>query len=290
MASERNTVFLVSGRDHAVRDSLVALLEAMGLHVVTWEEAISLTGTPSPHAQQVLQHGMSNADAAVVLFTGDDEARLREPLCGPDDERERRVQNQPRQNVLFEAGMAFALFPRATVVVQVGRLRHLSDLEGVQYATLDESPQSVRALLGRLSAAGLSVTEPDGIPAGIGRAVDGLPRVDDLASASVVFLKKVRSLLPFARLGGGAEIVHDAKVGERLTLSIRAPSGQPFAIDHWSPGATTPREVDLTSATRENDLANLPFSVPGPAGIHVFDVVAIEGPTLARIELPVSED
>ncbi len=65
----------------------------------------------------------------VALFTGDDEAHLRAALLGPDEEQE-TLTPQPRPNVLFEAGMAFGLHPDRVVLVEVGRLRGLSDLTG----------------------------------------------------------------------------------------------------------------------------------------------------------------
>src|SRR5262245_29069097 len=102
-----------------------------------------MTKNPSPHAREVLDAALRHAGAVVVLLTGDDEARLRSELCREDErESEGVFRLQPRPNVLFEAGLALASFPRATVLVQLGRLRSVSDIAGIQYVPLDESPAS----------------------------------------------------------------------------------------------------------------------------------------------------
>jgi len=62
--------------------------------------------------------------AVVVLFSPDDEAKLRaEFLKATDGPDERTLTGQPRPNVLFEAGMAFGSKPDNTVSVQLGEMR-----------------------------------------------------------------------------------------------------------------------------------------------------------------------
>jgi len=129
--SDPSTVFVVYGRDTKARESLYAFLRSVGLHPLDWLEVKAATGRTMPYTLDIVRQGFSMARAAVVLFTPDDDACLREPL-----RREREPQHeieatpQPRQNVLFEAGMAIALHPDRTVIVELGERRPFSDIEG----------------------------------------------------------------------------------------------------------------------------------------------------------------
>lgn len=153
---KRRTVFVVHGRDKQTRDSLFALLRAAELRPLEWEQAVRLTGHGSPYIGDVIRAGMDAAQAVVVLFTGDDLASLREELLDPGEEPE-TPKPQPRPNVLFEAGMALGISEKRTILVEVGKLRGLSDVTGRHAVRLDNSEQARRKLLGRLDGAGCSV-------------------------------------------------------------------------------------------------------------------------------------
>jgi hypothetical protein len=72
-----------------------------------------------------------------VLFCPEEEVTLKREYWRSDDpDEERRMTEQPRPNVLYEAGMAFAAFPSSTVIVRVGRIRTFTDLAGVQIINL----------------------------------------------------------------------------------------------------------------------------------------------------------
>jgi hypothetical protein len=64
---------------------------------------------------------------------------------------------QPRPNVLVEAGMALGLHNDRTVIVEMGRLRPISDLFGRHVVRLDNTPQQRKALAQRLQTAGCKV-------------------------------------------------------------------------------------------------------------------------------------
>jgi predicted nucleotide-binding protein len=123
-----------------------------------WEEAIALTDELSPYIGQILDAAFSNAQAIVVLFTGDDEAQLREAFRGADEEDfERRLTRQARLNVIFEAGMAMGRSPKRTVMVQIGRerLRPFSDAAGRHMVRFSSgSPEERQKLVSRLKVAG----------------------------------------------------------------------------------------------------------------------------------------
>lgn len=291
-----NCVFLVYGRDHQARHSLRTLLEELGLRVLSWEDAIALTGQAAPHARAVLDAAMGTAAAVVVLLTGDDEARLRGELCG-DDERatEGRLQRQARPNVIFEAGLAFALFPTRTIVVQTGRLRPISDLAGVQFVPFDQSTQSTSALCNRLRIAGCRLNATANVKTDGSSATRDLPEVIAPPSgrAKVAMLRRLRAFLPLPGLGGELEVARDVRIGEKLIASVCTDRRQAIRIVHWLPGNPDPQPLDLGSGIWVEDSLELPMIATGPAGIHVLDLLVDPDGSgevvAARSEFAVSE-
>ena len=151
-------VFVVHGRNNAARNALFDFLNAIDLHPLEWSEAIQATGKGSPYVGEVLDVVFSRAHAVVVLFTPDDEARLKESLRAADDPpHETQLTGQARPNVLFEAGMAMARNQDRTVLVELGRLRPFSDLGGRHVIRLDNSSPSRQDLAQRLETAGCPV-------------------------------------------------------------------------------------------------------------------------------------
>ena len=128
----------------------------VGVPVPTeWNSAIAQTKKGSPYIGQVLDAGFSKAVATVVLLTPDDEARLKNEFFRrkSDPGYEAKLTGQPRPNVLFEAGMAFGHHPDNTVIVQVGKIRPISDLTGRHIVHLDDSVETRHQLIIKLKAA-----------------------------------------------------------------------------------------------------------------------------------------
>ena len=93
-----------------------------------------------------------------MLFTGDDEVRLRKPLHQKREKiLERTLNFQARPNVLFEAGMAYAKHPEKTVFVTVGKVKEFSDIAGRHMMYLNNSTKSRRQLALRLKKLGCPV-------------------------------------------------------------------------------------------------------------------------------------
>lgn len=96
-----------------------------------------LTRKASPHNAEVIAAIVKKAAGAVVLFCPEEEVLLkREYWRSEDSVEERSKSEQPRPNVLYEAGMAFAAFPSSTVIVRVGKIRPFTDLAGIQFINL----------------------------------------------------------------------------------------------------------------------------------------------------------
>ncbi|MBU4616218.1 nucleotide-binding protein [Rhodococcus sp. GG48] len=154
-------VFLVHGRNSAVRDDFVEFLRALDLKIVGWEEAVTATGQGgAPYIGDVLTAGMDMAGAVVVLFTPDDLGMAKAEFQYPEDERhETQLTGQARLNVIFEAGMAMERDRSRVVLVEVGRVRAMSDTSGVHVIRLRDNIEVRKALVSRLKAVGLSVDD-----------------------------------------------------------------------------------------------------------------------------------
>lgn len=152
------SVFLVHGRDAKKTQAMTEFLRSLDLKVIEWEQAVAMTGEPNPYIGDVLAAGLEAADAVVVLATPDDIVRL-DPGLADNDDPELVETGQPRQNVIFEAGMAMALAPTRTLLVATPGTKILSDIAGRHLAYLDNSSQARKRVVGRLQTMGLRVDD-----------------------------------------------------------------------------------------------------------------------------------
>ena len=155
---DSRTVFLVHGRNLAALDALFKFLRSLDLHPLEWSAAVSATGKASPYIGEILDAAFSRAHAVLVLFTPDDEARLRESFRADNEHpHETQLTGQARPNVLFEAGMAMGRNPDRTILVELGTLRPFTDVAGIHVVRLDNTSQRRQELAQRLQAAGCPV-------------------------------------------------------------------------------------------------------------------------------------
>jgi predicted nucleotide-binding protein len=151
-------VFVVHGRNLALRTSMFRFLRALGLEPIEWSQALKATRSGSPYIGQVLDKAFKDASAVVVLLTPDDQARLKKEFARKNDPAwEITLTGQARPNVLFEAGMAFGRHPDSTILVQVGDLRDFSDIGGRHVIRLHDGVEARQQLAERLDAAGCRV-------------------------------------------------------------------------------------------------------------------------------------
>jgi len=155
---DKRRVFVVYGRNPQARTAIFEFLRSIDLAPMEWEEVIASTGNPSPFIGDALEKGFSMAQAAVVVFTGDDMARVGRRFLKPDDTNEEKIlKAQPRPNVLFEAGMAMGRYPKRTVFVSIGPYRKFTDLDGRHLVQLSNARTNRTALADRLRAVGCAV-------------------------------------------------------------------------------------------------------------------------------------
>lgn len=151
-------VFVVHGRDEYARHELFKFLESIDLKPMEFEEARKAHGVPSAPILEIVDTAFSLAQAIIVLITPDDEAKLRDEFHRSREEpHERELTPQPRLNVVFEAGMAYGFDKRRTILVRIGELNRISDLDGHFIQELNNSQASREQLIRSLEIAGCQV-------------------------------------------------------------------------------------------------------------------------------------
>ncbi|WP_235737999.1 TIR domain-containing protein [Nocardioides alcanivorans] len=154
---DERAVFVVHGRNEALRKSMFEFLRALDLAPIEWNRAVELTGSGSPYIGEVLDAAFAHAQAVVVLLTPDEVAYLQPRYGHGAGDPETQPAAQARPNVLFEAGMALGRDPGRTVVVEVGEVRPFSDIAGRHTIRLTDSASSRQSLAKRLETAGCAV-------------------------------------------------------------------------------------------------------------------------------------
>lgn len=152
-----SAVFVVHGRNEALRRSMFDFLRAIGLQPIEWTQAVALTGKGSPYIGEVLDAAFNEASAVVVLMTPDEVAYLQPQYGRGDNDPEIQPAPQARPNVLFEAGMALGRDQERTILVEVGDVRPFSDVGGRHVVRLGNTVASRQALAMRLQTAGCAV-------------------------------------------------------------------------------------------------------------------------------------
>lgn len=148
-APDPHEVVVIHGRDTARTAFFFELLRRLDLRPLAFGELIARSEASPPSIREVIRSAFAQAQAVIVLFTGDDLASL--PTDAPGTP-------PPPPHVIFEAGVAVALQHARTIVIEAPPLRALLDLSGVhvvQFATGDAEERN--QLARRLRAAGCSI-------------------------------------------------------------------------------------------------------------------------------------
>jgi hypothetical protein len=95
---------------------------------------------------------MNKVQGVLVVFSPDEEARLKSKFCSLRDKRKGlgTLDGQARPNVIFEAGLALGAHSNKTLLVQVGEVRDISDIAGKHLVHLSNTPASRKELAQRL--------------------------------------------------------------------------------------------------------------------------------------------
>jgi predicted nucleotide-binding protein len=141
-------VFVVHGRDEALREQVARVLERLGF------EALVLMEQPG-RGQTLIEKfeaGALDVGFAVVLLTPDDFGR------GPDEAEWPEQPNRARQNVILELGYFMGRLGRPRVAALYGAGTEIpSDIHGLAYVALDDGGAWKYRLAEELAAAGYDV-------------------------------------------------------------------------------------------------------------------------------------
>ena len=158
-------VFVAYGQNERAKEALFTFLRAADLNPLEWEKIVQLTieakGQGSPYIGDILEVGMNVAQAVVILLTGDEVATLLPEFAKSEDDAKPHIA-QPRPNVLYEAGLAMGKYPERTVIVQMGKVREMSDLTGRHAVRIDDTAEKRHALLERLRSIKCAVDTSSG--------------------------------------------------------------------------------------------------------------------------------
>lgn len=146
-------IWVVHGRNLKATKAMFDWLRRIGLEPLEWNQTERMTENGSPGTLEIIEKGFESAQAFLILFTDDEEVQLRNELLEEDESPQSGY--QPRPNVLFEGGMAYAIDRRRTVFVELGNLRRFTDLAGINTVRLGVKPKTkdLNKLIGRLENA-----------------------------------------------------------------------------------------------------------------------------------------
>ncbi len=141
------TVFVIHGRDKKARREFFTFLRALRLEPIEWAKGLAETRQGAPKIGDVLQKVLSKGRAVIVLSTPDDVVRLNSEHADDEHDLELQPMGQARPNVIYETGMAMMLIPERTILVEVGKVRRFTDLDGhfVVQLTNDAKPRKFLA-------------------------------------------------------------------------------------------------------------------------------------------------
>jgi predicted nucleotide-binding protein len=150
-----NSMFVVHGRDAKLNKDMYAFLATIGIVPLEWDHAIKAAkGGANPIVGDVISQAMERVQGVMVLFSPDEEAKIKTKLATEGDKRKGLHLKgfQPRPNVIFEAGLALGAHSDKTILVQVGDVRDISDIAGKHMVHLDNSFTARKRLADRLES------------------------------------------------------------------------------------------------------------------------------------------
>jgi len=147
VARNKRKVFIVHGRDNEAKYEVSRFIEQLGLEAIILHEQANAGMT----IIEKIEHYSSDADFALILYTGCDHGRgIHESNVPP--------KNRARQNVVFEHGYLMAKLGRENVCSLVkGEVETPNDIIGVVYVALDPNSGWKNAVAKELTACGYKI-------------------------------------------------------------------------------------------------------------------------------------
>lgn len=146
--TKNNSLFVVHGRDTRLNEDIFAFLRAIGLNPMEWSQAVNAAKGANPNVTDIVKGALQKVQGVIVLFSPDEEARLKSKFRNSKDAKS--LESQARPNVIFEAGIALGAHHEKTLLVEVGDVRKISDIAGMHIVRLSNSATSRKELALRL--------------------------------------------------------------------------------------------------------------------------------------------
>jgi len=156
VATQPKDVFVIYGRNEALRISVFNLLRALKLNPLEWNAVLSNTGETAPYIGDAIKASLNKVAAVIVVLSPDETVKLKDEFAISSRELEEGA--QPRPNVILEAGMALGMREDKTIILEFGKIRGISDILGRHIIKFDTNFKV--NLLKRLEIAGCLVN-PD---------------------------------------------------------------------------------------------------------------------------------
>jgi len=157
--TQRRTIYIVYERKTAEIQAIEHFLQQAGLSLFHKENAIELVQVATPFREEELSVAFKHAGAVIVILTGEDKVRLCKKFQQThDSDIEKNYCLQPTPEQLFEAGYAFGMFPKRTILLQIGKVRPFSDIAGMHILHFSGTHDDYHVLHTRLIIAGCLAT------------------------------------------------------------------------------------------------------------------------------------
>lgn len=224
-------VFIIHGRNVAARNAVEQFVKSLALDVLDFDQVSSDLGG-SAFVGEVVLAGMQRAQGIVAVFTPDEYSALQTRFRGKKHRQERHkdeVQRwQARPNVIFEAGMAYGMDRRRTVLVTMGDdVSLFSDVGGVHIVRLTNATPGRSTLRQKLIGIGCSIDQRTDAWTDPGRSGDFEASVAVLESPNDPFAKQSK---PAAERSEPSEA--DARIRLRGWLGRLAQTRAGDALEH----------------------------------------------------------
>ena len=155
-------IFVVHGRNERLKAEVFKFLTMLNLLPISWGEAVSATNIGAPYTGKILEALLHEAQAVLVLLTGDDEVRGSANPFLNQNTGKKEILYLPRPNVVFEAGMSMSntRLAERTILVQSGGVKIWDAIHGRHRIKLSDDMKHRWDLALSLQDAGCSVQIP----------------------------------------------------------------------------------------------------------------------------------
>jgi predicted nucleotide-binding protein len=155
---DRKKVFIIHGRNLAARTAVEHFLKALKLEPIDFDALSSEMGTE--FVGNIVVEGLRRAHGIVALFTPDESSALVPALRAAHDKPIDIMRWQSRPNVIFEAGIAFGIARKRSVIATLGSdVTLFSDVDGIHLLRLNNTVESRGKLRQRLLGMGCDLDQ-----------------------------------------------------------------------------------------------------------------------------------